>query len=175
MTVADDVENPTVSNVYTIDLDGTRYGGKLDVVSGVLTVDRACVDLGSLDWTNGGAMKMFFSMGIRDLVKKPSNNDEIANVLSDRLEPISYSGITFTTIGKVCISTSGSVGIVDGNTYVSVTDFKTAMNGVQLVYELATPLTYQLTPTQVKSLLGSNNVWCDTGNIEGSEYFSKEE
>ena len=35
LTVADDVENPTVSNVYTIDLDGTRYGGDLDVINGI--------------------------------------------------------------------------------------------------------------------------------------------
>ena len=38
ITVADDLENPTVSNVYTINLNGTRYGGKLDVVNGVLTL-----------------------------------------------------------------------------------------------------------------------------------------
>ena len=37
VTVADDVENPTVSNVYTIDLDGTRYGGEVDVVNGIFT------------------------------------------------------------------------------------------------------------------------------------------
>ena len=37
VTVADDVENPTVSNVYTIDLDGTRYGGEVDVVNGIVT------------------------------------------------------------------------------------------------------------------------------------------
>ena len=41
VTVANDVDNPTISNVYTLDLDGTRYGGTLDVVSGVLTVTNA--------------------------------------------------------------------------------------------------------------------------------------
>jgi len=46
--------------------------------------------------------------------------------------------------------------------------------GAQVVNIGATPQTYQLTPTQVKSLLGSNNVWCDTGKIEELEYFSKE-
>ena len=37
LTVADDVENPTVYNVYTIDLDETRYGGEVDVVNGIVT------------------------------------------------------------------------------------------------------------------------------------------
>ena len=39
------------------------------------------------------------------------------------------------------------------------------MSGVQLVYELATPQTYQLTPQEVKTLLGTNNVWTDIGNV----------
>jgi hypothetical protein len=40
----------------------------------------------------------------------------------------------------------------------------TPTTGAQIVYELATPITYQLTPTEVKTLLGSNSVWADTGN-----------
>ena len=50
--------------------------------------------------------------------------------------------------------------------YSDATTFKQAMNGVQLVYELATPQTYQLTPVEVKTLLGLNNVWADTGDVE---------
>ena len=42
--------------------------------------------------------------------------------------------------------------------------------GAQVVNIGATPQTYQLTPTQVKSLLGSNNVRCDTGEIIDCEY-----
>ena len=34
----------------TIDLNGTRYGGTLDVLTGVLAIDRAYVDLGTLVW-----------------------------------------------------------------------------------------------------------------------------
>lgn len=39
-----DMTNPTT---ITIDLGQTVYGGKLDVLTGVLTVDRAMVDLGA--------------------------------------------------------------------------------------------------------------------------------
>lgn len=38
--------------------------------------------------------------------------------------------------------------------------------GSQVVYPLATPITVQLTPTQVEQLLGQNNVWADTGDVE---------
>ena len=34
-----------------------------------------------------------------------------------------------------------------------------------VVYELATPQTYQLTPTEVTTLLGDNTIWADTGDV----------
>lgn len=40
----------------------------------------------------------------------------------------------------------------------------TPTTGAQVVYELATPQSYQLTPQQVVTLLGVNNIWCDTGD-----------
>jgi hypothetical protein len=40
------------------------------------------------------------------------------------------------------------------------------VSGVQLVYELATPITYQLTPQEITTLLGVNNVWSDCGPVD---------
>lgn len=37
--------------------------------------------------------------------------------------------------------------------------------GAQVVYELAEPLTYELTPTEVDTLVGKNNIWAITGNV----------
>ena len=36
--------------------------------------------------------------------------------------------------------------------------------GAQVVYELATPITYHLTPQEITTLLGQNNIWADTGD-----------
>lgn len=41
--------------------------------------------------------------------------------------------------------------------------------GAQVVYKLATPITYQCTPTEVKTLLGANNIFADTGDVN-AEY-----
>jgi len=49
----------------------------------------------------------------------------------------------------------------------------TPTTGAQVVYELATPLTYQLTPIQVNSLLGINKVWNDTNGETEVKYFGK--
>ena len=42
----------------------------------------------------------------------------------------------------------------------------TPTTGAQVVYELATPQTVQLTPQEVNSLLGQNNISADTGDID---------
>lgn len=175
VTVADDVENPTVSNVYTIDLDGTYYGGKLDVVNGVLTVDRVGVDLGTMSWAKGGSESDIFFVCYPEGIKQVNNPNTLIHAICSHYTPVTQASWFKNKPCLFTISNTGSAVIAD-ETYNDYTkeEFKTAMNGVQLVYELATPLTIQLTPTAVKSLLGSNNVWADTGDIKDAEYFSKE-
>lgn len=41
----------------------------------------------------------------------------------------------------------------------------TPTTGAQVVYQLATPTTIQLTPTEVKTLMNTNNVFSDTGDV----------
>ena len=45
--------------------------------------------------------------------------------------------------------------------------FKTSLaeNNLQIVYPLAEPITYQLTPQEITTLLGVNNVWANTGYV----------
>ena len=57
-------------------------------------------------------------------------------------------------------TTTGSLFIRD-TSYSDAATFKAAMSGVQLVYELATPQTIQLTPQQVELLQGENNLFSD--------------
>ena len=40
------------------------------------------------------------------------------------------------------------------------------LNGVQLVYELATPIEIQLDPVTISTISGqTNNVWADAGDV----------
>lgn len=65
----------------------------------------------------------------------------------DRAYIASYNGETLP-----------STWISDRDEYASGT---TPTTGAQVVYELATPTTVQLTPQEVELLLGTNNVWSD--------------
>ena len=161
-------------HTYTIDLDGTRYGGEVDVVSGVLTVDRIYKQVKDFEWrTQGGNYGRFFTVPTE--ADKALYDGNKTLIISDTYKGYSDVGKPANTNG-IYVGSGGSIKIWDSE-YLEETDidaWKTARANVELCYYLATPITYQLTPTQVKSLLGSNNVWCDTGDIIELEYFSKE-
>jgi hypothetical protein len=158
-------------HTYNIDLDGTRYGGTLDIISGLMTLDRAYVDLGTLTWESSDVA--FYTLDLSTDIFKPGDFN-LAKVMCSIYRYVTYRDFVYSTDDAICCvgSPSGRLYIKDSR-FIDATAFKTAMNGVQLVYELATPLTIQLTPTVVKSLEGVNNISADSGDVLGGKYFAK--
>ena len=146
---------------------GTVYGGTLDVTTGKLTVDRAMVDLGAKNWypsTTAGRTR--FRTSITD-IERISSPNVCASLLCSNY-PTKTANQTYQgTIGVSLQQNEADIYIYDPQ-MESMTggEFKSAMSGVQLCYELATPQTYQLTPTEVATLLGDNTIWADTGDTE---------
>ena len=161
--------SPYTGRSITIQLGQTVYGGKLDVLSGVLTVDRAMVDLGTLTWNL--SQETFQTTSLVGTIKEPTTYKEVPNVICSKYKSASYYDLYAEaeekTITVIWSSSALHGGIwVRDYSYTSASAFQTAVSGVQLVYPLAEPLTYQLTPTEVKSLLGQNHVWADSGDTE---------
>lgn len=151
---------------YTIDLDGTRYGGTLDATTGVLTVDRQIVDLGTLTWIlNGGYFK---SSSLDSIIKRPVSNTEVPQVICSIYYPVNWNTTADKSV-SVLPTTGSAHNIflwVKDSSYTDAESFTTAMNGVQLCYTLATPFTVQLTAQDdITTVLGQNNVWADCGNV----------
>jgi hypothetical protein len=152
---------------------GTVYGGTLDVTTGVLTVDRAIVDLGTItNWGYDHASAKAFDTNVLATLAK--NNDCICSAYKTLSEPFGNniaSGDMFVAINKKNDGTSytgnfsAGVLIVKDTNYTDVNSFVSAMSGVQFAYKLATPQTYQLTPQEVATVLGQNNIFADTGNV----------
>lgn len=147
----------------SIALGQTVYGGKLNVTTGVLTIDRKLVDLGDLSWTKNTSAQtpFFYSETLEDAYKYVASQN---NYIS--------SQYTYASIGN----TGSAEGMFITNTnYIRVRDlrytsgtadaFKTAMDGVQVCYELATSTTVQLTPQEVLTVLGSNSMAADSGDV----------
>ena len=83
-----------------------------------------------------------------------------------------YGGTLDVTTGNLTV-THGNIASYSGETlpgrWISSMDVYSAggtpTTGAQVVYELATTQTYQLTPTEVTTLLGDNTIWADTGDV----------
>lgn len=150
------------STTYTTSLGRTVYGGTLNAVSGVLTVDRAIVDLGSLTYT----------------YQHSTTRNDFYVTISDAIEPIAggdtkavcscYERMPFSSMqnGGFCISDYDrnpvdKLLLFRNKQYTSADDFKASMSGQTLIYTLETPQTYQLTPQHIELLLGENHVWSD--------------
>lgn len=148
---------------------GEVYGGYVDLVSGVLTIDRVSVEYeGSNDeaWTmsTGGSGDTSWHQFYTPRTSAKNSLNAICNRFPTK--DIAYRGTESLLVAYT--DRTFRIALKDSDLLItSVDDWKTwlSTNNLQLVYELATPITYQLTPTQIKSLLGNNNAWCDTGDV----------
>ena len=145
---------------------GTVYGGTLDVVSGKLTVDWTSDDMGQYDW---GGNNGIFNFTLHNTSPSWTRNS-IDWMRSSAYKPESWNSIDYGTSSDCSIHglVYGAVTVlrVYDSRYQTVADFKSGVSGTQFVYELATPIEIQLTPQEVSTLLGVNNVWSDGGDVE---------
>lgn len=141
----------------TIPLPQTVYGGTLDVTNGVLTVDRAMVDLGTLTWSYVSSQNYFYA----NISGKALGYN---NIICSMYKTSGQPGVANLQDKAIVGENSGVSVLVKDSSYADATAFKNAVTGQQLVYELTTPITFALTPTEIKSLLGDNNLWGDTGD-----------
>lgn len=152
------------------------YEGVLDVLSGLLTVYRGGGDMGDLNWflnSDWNGKPAFFCDAISNIKTPPTASGAVMGAMCSmyRERTRDYLYVLKDETG-ICILMNGMLGVRDSR-FTTLSDFITGVTGQQFVYELATPQTYQLTPTQVKFLLGENNVWADTGDIQSGEYFAE--
>ena len=150
---------------------GTVYGGTLTIHqdgSGELVVDYAKQILTGAMFTgdniSGNNHRIYAN--ISDMASYTGLNDPNSkcNVL-EKGETLNQSLPLSVTIGAnnkyVYINGFDKIGI---STFSAAKDWVDA-NNVEVTYKLATPITYPLTPGQVKTMLGVNNVWADCGNV----------
>lgn len=129
---------------------------KVQFFQGLLNGTYGVVDLGSIDWFVGGTYNNIFYAALSE-AKKPLNDSTSANIICVPYETKAYNDINVndsTTKGIAIRSAdlTPTVRVKDA-TYSTVQAFKTAMSGVYLIYELATPTTPTITPTEFNNLL----------------------
>ena len=142
---------------------GTVYGGTLDVTTGVLTVDRKAVLINSLTWTVGTASgRTFFRATVADKVMMRSAQEY--SLVSSNIE---YGG-NYTVANmpnpSICQAPNSNELRIYDSTVSTVSAMLSTYGTGQVCYCLATPVEYNLTPAEITTLLGVNNIWSDTGD-----------
>lgn len=152
-------DNPTS---ITVQLGQTVYGGTVDLVSGVGTVIWTDIDMGTMKWERYG--DKFYSTSIRSVIHKGSASYGYGNILSSQYKNVSKSSLVQLNDGEISVDSGGNIQLCD-NRFSDSASLKTALDGVQLVYPLATPQTIQLTANQIEMLMRNNTVWSDAGVV----------
>lgn len=160
-------ENDGQGSLYPISWQseaGTVYGGSLDVTTGILSVDRETVTVTNCESIGSANLAKILAAGI---TPKPLDNDTVTGTITSYLKSYSRNEmVTDTSIVGILCTSSGTL-------YIRIANFTTkeeydaylTMNPLQVVYELVTPVTYQLDPTELSTLLGQNTISADTGPV----------
>ena len=150
---------------------GTVYGGTVDVSSGVLTAETTFLELDGTEtgWTKYSTQTCYNSTLMQNTLNQstpikgicshcPSVNGDIdTNWLAHVNQ---YTGLEFRNLIDKWGLPNNEVATWTG--YLAAQ--KTAGTPVQVMAYLKTPVTYQLTATELKTLLGQNNIFCNTGD-----------
>ena len=150
---------------------GTVYGGEVDLISGKLVVDRGSVDMGSLNWIKDPNRDdgRFYTSSLMSTIKR--QGEGLCSILNHI-----NTGVNDPRDNIISFVASYGVGYIFAiaTAYNDATAFTTAVTGQTLVYELATPQEYQLTPAQLRSLVGANRLTSSTGEVTETEYITNE-
>lgn len=119
-----------------------------DGTSGEVTKNYGEIDLGTPTWYYSTDYHSFTAR-ITDMAI--GTYSIAGNILCANYQTKSHQALDRESTG-IAVSNNTNVVIIKDPAYTDAETFKTAMNGVMLVYELATPTTEQLTSTENASI-----------------------
>ena len=153
---------PYSGNTYNSAFNDTIYGGKLDLVSGVLTVDRKYIEFnGSESWNDAGA----FTLAITDTAA-PNNTASgygVIGVCSHYNYEWWWVGYGVYVDENAFVVGQGLAETFNGvaNWKNQLAEWKAAGKPMTFAYKIATPYTIQLTPQQISTLYPNTTVYND--------------
>lgn len=149
---------PYVSNTYTIDLNGTRYGGTVDLATGVLTLTKGFKNITASDniqsiGSSGHGWQVLRSSFDNPPLNKGANYSD--GIICDRLK--SEVGASSVADDVCFVNTSGVLRFNLATVYADKTALFNAIGEINVAYPIE-PQTIQLTPQQISLLTGINYI-----------------
>lgn len=152
---------------------GIQYSGNIDLVTGVLTIDRAYAEIGEKfnnnSWANVGN-KFYINLNIPAFQQSTSLDDQYCNMYP--FAEINNSGSGGVTKDKYFYLQRNPSTLAYCRVWVYDTDYTLAQfkallqeHPLQVTYPIV-PQTYQLSSTQVKSFSGVNRLQSNGNGLE---------
>lgn len=154
---------------------GTVYGAKLNVTTGTLTVDKVKrIYDGSRLWVKASAAEntFYYDTYNSGLTPGPASliKGSICNQYQTAQTPALGADMTYWNLSyggeilRVLIRDSRFSTYQEWENHLG--EAYTSGTPLECVYQLATPIVYQLSPIEVRTLLGVNNIYGDAGSVE---------
>lgn len=158
---------------HTITLPSTVYGGEINVVSGEGKDGRDIIDLSTLAWNMADSVH-FRSRQTSYQSSSDWDGDwqkTISNCLKSEYPDTPFasrSGNSFANIKQNYYN----FDVKTATEFASVSEFVAFLSNVDgngthamVLIEKATPIDFTTTPEQIETLLGTNTIWADSGEV----------
>lgn len=165
-TVTDTNSTDTNTAIISFGSAGTVYGGTVDLTSGTLTVDREYLQPTVVRYV--AELNGIYYWALSDTLQSVNGIERLLSSHFRSRGVLEAGNCYITGYGRtlIAVPTDQTLNTVAlANTWLST-------NQPQFVYQLATPQIYQLTPTQLRSLVGTNNLTSNTGDTVAVEYIT---
>lgn len=165
----DTTYEPYAGSTYSFDWTspaGTVYSCTIDLVTGVLTVTHKGITFSAI---SGRASNGIFYLEIDGDYQRDNNPVPLCNIFKGVRPVANTTAMASEDDGTIAVQYNVSYNRL----FIKYTAMTTeaamntwlSFNPVTFVYELKTPITYQFTPQDIVTLLGSNNIWSDSGDV----------
>ena len=155
---------------YATSFGSTVYGGTLNVTTGVLTVTHQLLNT----QTAGATAETINGLSCVSISYAAIKNSDLKTDIYCSHLRFAGNAASNVAVGTLVNRTASyyNLAFCLPSEFTTVASFRSwaSTNNVQVKLPLLNQQTIQLTPTEVKTLLGQNNVWADTGEVEVTYY-----
>jgi hypothetical protein len=148
------------SNEVEIQLGQTVYGGRLNVTTGELTITHKSITVEAIISASLHSSGLYYWK-----ISLPESSIDGSNVISSH-----FVGATGVAVGHCYIMANGLILVAVPTDQTlntkSLADAWCAENKPQFVYPLAEEITVQLSPREVNTIIGMNNISANTGDVK---------
>jgi hypothetical protein len=169
-TTATDYE-PYHGNTVNVNLissaGSTVYGGTVTVNedgSGTLVVDTCIEDMGEINWSYNDDGR--FKGAMKNQIKGYGTSDARTIDFACSCYDVLSDGSPYNGALNGVIYYAATMLWTQDNRYTDSAQYKSAMSGQTVAYPLNDPVTYQLTATQIQTVIGTNHIWTDGTSLE---------